>query len=111
MKERMKEPHTKGVAIHGVPESCGVGRKAGFEALTGAHAGTVLSREIRLSRAPTLLSKAEGNMDGVANARRRSALRGRRPVARVEPSCARTGRSFVCRVDMAGWAASGRQKP
>ena len=42
----MKEPHGEGVAIHTDPESCGVGRKALFEALTGAHVGQPLSREI-----------------------------------------------------------------
>jgi len=58
----MKEPHIEGVAIHDDPESCAVGRKAGREALTGACAGAVLSRENRLSRAPTPLTEAEGDM-------------------------------------------------
>jgi RNA-directed DNA polymerase len=58
----MKEPHIEGVAIHDDPESCAVGRKAAREALTGACTGAVLSRENRLSRAPTSLSEAEGNM-------------------------------------------------
>lgn len=104
----MKEPYTKGLANHGDPESCAFSRKVEREVLTGAHAGTVLSREIRLSRAPTLLCEAEGNTKGVANARRCSALRGRRPVARVETSCARTGRSLDCPAYVACWAASGR---
>lgn len=42
----MKESDTEGVANHGDPESCEFGREAGGEALTGACAGTVLSREI-----------------------------------------------------------------
>lgn len=42
----MKEPHTEGVANHGDPESCVDGREAVGEALTGARAGRVLSREI-----------------------------------------------------------------
>ena len=58
----MKESHIEGVAIHDDPESCAVGRKAGREALTGACAGAVLSRENRLSRAPTPLTEAEGDM-------------------------------------------------
>lgn len=104
----MKEPYTKGLAIHGDPESCAFCRKTEREVLTGAHAGTVLSREIRLFRVPTLLSEAEGNTSDVVIARCRSALRGRRPVARVETFCARTGRSFDCPANMADWAASGR---
>ena len=57
----MKESHIEGVAIHDDPESCEASRETGHEVLTGAHTGSVLSREIRLSRAPTLLSEAEGN--------------------------------------------------
>jgi hypothetical protein len=60
---------------------------------TGARAGRVLSREIRRSRAPTPLSEAEGQTLVAESARRRAALRGRRPRARTEPFCARTGRS------------------
>src|SRR5260370_35224578 len=93
MEKGMKESNIEGVAIHDVPESCADVRKGGGEALTGVHAGRVLSREIRSSGAPTLLSEAEGNTLAVANARRRAALRGRRPLARVESLWARTGRS------------------
>jgi len=42
----MKEPHRKGVAIHPDPESCASSRKDAGEALTGAHAGWLLSSEI-----------------------------------------------------------------
>ena len=41
----MKELHGEGVATHTGPESCGVVRKDGVEALTGVRAGRVLSRE------------------------------------------------------------------
>ena len=57
----MKESHGKGPASHPDPESCVDGRKAGGEALTGAHAGQPLSCEIRQSGVPTLLCEAEGN--------------------------------------------------
>jgi RNA-directed DNA polymerase len=57
----MKESHGKGPASHPDPESCVGGRKAGGEALTGAHAGQPSSCEIRSSGAPTLLSEAEGH--------------------------------------------------
>lgn len=42
----MKELYGEGVASHTGPESCGGGRKAIAEALTGVRAGRVLSREM-----------------------------------------------------------------
>src|SRR5215470_5488587 len=56
----MQESHGKGPASHPDPESCADGRKAGGEALTGAHAGQPLSCEIRQTGVPTPLSEAEG---------------------------------------------------
>jgi RNA-directed DNA polymerase len=41
----MKEPHGEGLATHTDPESCGAACKGGVEALTGARAGQVFSRE------------------------------------------------------------------
>lgn len=43
----MKESHTQGLASQGNPESCAANREGSGEALTGAHAGGVLSRENR----------------------------------------------------------------
>src|SRR5262249_50080066 len=62
----MKESHREGPASHPDPESCVDGRKAGGEALTGAHAGQPLSCEIRPSGVPTLLTEAEGHTAGGA---------------------------------------------
>jgi hypothetical protein len=42
----MKESYGEGLATHTGPESCAAGREAVGEALTGARAGPVLSREI-----------------------------------------------------------------
>jgi hypothetical protein len=42
----MKEPDDEGLANHIGPESCADIREDGGEALTGVHAGWVLSREI-----------------------------------------------------------------
>src|SRR5206468_5987628 len=56
----MQESHRKGVAIHPDPESCMASREAAIEALTGAHAGRVLSCEIIATGVPTSFSKAEG---------------------------------------------------
>lgn len=57
----MKEPHIEGVATHDDPESCATAREGRSEALTGARAGSVLSRENRQSGTPTQLLYAEGN--------------------------------------------------
>ena len=45
----MKEPYGEGRTSHPDPESCAVARKGASEALTGAHAGQVFSREITFS--------------------------------------------------------------
>ena len=62
----MKESHGEGPASRPDPESCVAGRKAGGEALTGAHAGQPSSCEIRSSGVPTPLSEAEGHTEGGA---------------------------------------------
>ena|SRR5437870_5791693 len=46
----MKESYGEGLATHTGPESCGVARKGGVEALTGVRAGRVLSRERHIHR-------------------------------------------------------------
>jgi hypothetical protein len=46
----MKESYGEDVASHTDPESCTVAREGGCEALTGACAGELLSREIILVR-------------------------------------------------------------
>ena len=71
----MKESHRKGVASHPDPESCVASRKAAIEALTGAHAGRVLSCEIIASGVPTSYHVAEGNTAGGASASRPWTLR------------------------------------
>jgi RNA-directed DNA polymerase len=57
----MQESYGEGPASRPDPESCGNGRKAVAEALTGAHAGQPSSCEIRSFGVPMLLPKAEGN--------------------------------------------------
>lgn len=57
----MKEPYREGLASHSGPESCDGHRKGAGEALTGARAGWVLSREKNSSRVPTISEHAEGN--------------------------------------------------
>lgn len=92
----MQESYIEGLASHDDPESCVGSREGAGEALTGACAGTVLSRENYTPRVPTQLNHAEGNTGSPVFARDDLTLRGRRPVACTEPSRARTGRSHGC---------------
>ena len=104
--------YVEDLASHDDPESCVVIREGGGEALTGESAGRALSRVKLTSRVPTLWRKAEGNMAWRAKASTMPALRGPRPLACTEATCAGTGRSL-------GWPlphfwrrpASGRVYP
>lgn len=89
----MRESHVGGVANHDDPEPCIGAVRAQVKRGTGARMGWVLSREMHYSGVPTPLSEAEGNTIVVVIARCRPTLRGRRPHARTEPLCARTGRT------------------
>jgi len=71
----MKEFHVKVLAKHYDPESCAVDRKVNSEALTGAHAGRVLSSEIRCNQGADAVGLAEGNMRMRAMASTFSTLR------------------------------------
>jgi hypothetical protein len=104
----MRKPYIEGLATHDDPESCAVVRKDAGEALTGVHMGGPLSREIKIPGVPTLFLEAEGNTGGAAIARHRLTRRGRRPSARVEPSCTGHGRSPDRPSRMARRAAPGR---
>ena len=104
----MKELHAEGLAIHGDPESWSYCREAEGQALTGAHASWPSSREINQSEVPTAFNQREGNTrDGATRVIERP-LRGLRPHASVEPSCARTGRT-TDRPQVALRAAKGRR--
>ena len=93
----MKESYGEGLATHIGSESCGGGSNAMAEALTGVHAGQVLSREILFNfGVPTLWDSTEGNIGYIAIARCIRTLRGRRPCACMETFYAGTGRSHVC---------------
>lgn len=90
----MKESYGEGLASHPDPESCGLIREGGVEALTGARAGWPSSHEITGTlQGADVFPGTEGNTDPVANARRDRALRGLRPHACTETPCAGTGRS------------------
>src|SRR4030095_8292914 len=89
----MEESRIEGLATHDDPESGVIFREGGGEAKDRGTCGPGIEPRNQSSRAPTPLSEAEGHTYRSENARRGAALRGRRPRARTEPLCARTGRS------------------
>ena len=92
----MKESPRKGVANHPDPESCVASREAAIEALTGAHAGRVLSCEIKVLQRADGVSLSEGYISGGALVSPPRTLRSQRPCACMETPRARTGRSQRC---------------
>jgi hypothetical protein len=58
----MRESYREDLASQPGPESCGGGREADAEALTGVHAGQPLSCEIKPFGVPTPFVDAEGNI-------------------------------------------------
>jgi hypothetical protein len=108
----MRESYVEGVANHDDPEPCIVAREGAGEAWDRGTFGPGIEPRNQSFRAPTLLADAEGHTHRTENARRGAALRGRRPRARTEPLCARTGRSPRSPVAMASRRdASGRPRP
>ena len=99
----MQESYREGVANHPDPESCGGRREAPAEALTGAHAGRLVSREITQTRVPTPLPGAEGHIAERGSASSRRTRRGRRTLACVETPCAIGGRSRGCPMTDGKW--------
>lgn len=90
----MKKPYGEGVASHTDPESCVVSRKAGREALTGAHVDGVSSREIPRNQDADAVYSA-GRQHWWARYREHPLdLRGQRPPICMEPPRARTGRPY-----------------
>lgn len=99
----MEELHVEGVATHDDPEPCIGPREGAGEAWDRGTYGQGIEPRNQHSGAPTPLSEAEGNTHRTESARRGAALRGRRPHARTEPLCARTGRSPRPLTTMASW--------
>src|SRR6188508_2148941 len=100
----MEESYRKGLANRPDPESCVASREAAIEALTGAHAGRVLSCEIIATGVPTSFRMAEGNIGGCVIASVRRTLRSLRPQACMETPRARTGRPHRRRPPKRRWA-------
>ena len=92
----MEEPYDEGIASHIGPESCAGGGNVMGEALTGVHAGRVLSRE-RIHGSGRRRCWLGRKTISVTSLRRdvSRAPRGRRPRARMETPRMRTGRSHL----------------
>ena len=67
MTQRRRNSHIEGLATHDDPESCGHAREDVLEALTGAPAGRVLSREIEILPGAEVVCVAEGNTRDAAS--------------------------------------------
>src|SRR5439155_18420432 len=103
----MKESYGEGLATHADPESCGAACEGGVEALTGARAGRVFSRERTLLRDADAVRRSGGTIRHLDTARDGGVPRGQRPRARTETPRTRTGRSPGCPQQWLPWAASG----
>ena len=79
----MQESYNEGLANHVGPESCVGDPRGRSEALTGVHAGRLLSLENSIVQGADAVVGAEGNIAGGVIASRQRALRGRRTRARV----------------------------
>ena len=104
----MKEPYGEGVASHTDPESCTASREAGREALIGAHAGRVLSREISGNQDADAVYSAERQHWWARYREHSLDLRGQRPLTCMEPPRARTRRPYQCPTRSCERAGRGR---
>ena len=97
----MKVHYEKEVANHSAPSHAlspvradGVGNPHAWErSVDRGDAGRALEPRKQAFGVPTLLSEAEGNIEQRVFASVARTPRGRRPRARIEAPCARTGRS------------------
>ena len=64
MRKGMREPYVKDLASRGGPESCVGDPRGRSEALTGVHAGRVLSLENSIVQGADAVVGAEGNIAG-----------------------------------------------
>ena len=91
----MKEPYEKGIAIRSAPSfareavRCPVKRKQGYR-WAGYRASKICNRDA------DAVTTAEGNTPRSDSASSWAVLRSRRPQARLETPCTRTGRPRRC---------------
>ncbi len=87
----MKEPYEKGIANHSAPSFAWRAARHTTKRKQG-HRWAGYRASKNCNRDADAVVKAEGNMARNANASSGSILRSRRPQARLETSCTRTGR-------------------
>jgi hypothetical protein len=88
----MREPYVEDLASHGGPESCVGDPRGRSEALTGVHAGRLLSLENSIVQGADAVVGAEGDIAGGVIASRQRALRGRKnPCTCASSSCREPG--------------------
>jgi hypothetical protein len=104
----MKELYGEGLASRTDPESCVVSRETGREALTGAHADGVLSREMTGNQDADLVYSWGRPRWWVRHREHLPDLRGQRPPVCMEPPRARTGRPWQCPTRSRGRAGRAR---
>ena len=91
----MKEPYEKGIANHSALSFApGIARCMAKRKQGHSRAGYRASK--KNNRDADAVDKAEGNTAGNVNASSLSVLRSRRPHARLETPCTRTGRPRGC---------------
>jgi hypothetical protein len=91
----MKEPYEKGIANHSTPSFAVYAVRRTSKRKQGhRRAGYRASK--KNNRDADAVDKAEGNTAGNVNASSLSVLRSRRPHARLETPCTRTGRPRGC---------------
>jgi RNA-directed DNA polymerase len=102
----MKESYGEGLASHTDPESCVDSGKAGHEALTGAHAGGVSSREIlRNQSADAVCTSGRQRREMRQREYHSNSARSETPACMETPR-PRTGRPYQCPTgnsERAGW--------
>ena len=87
----MKESYGEGLASRPGLESCADSCETVREALTEAHVGQVLSREMDGTQSADVVHNSEGNTSESDKASDSWTLRGHRPCACMETPRARTG--------------------
>ena len=91
----MKESYGEDLASHTDPESCTVARKDGREALTGACAGELLSREITMVRGADALP-VSGRLHPVLRQGKRYGNLARSQNLRMHRNTSRENREIPC---------------
>ncbi len=110
----MREPYGEGLASHTGSESCAWNsRKAAREALTGAQAGRVLSREMYLNQSVDAVGSSGRQYRRMRKCQYPSDSGRSETPACLATARARTGRPQQCRtrsIERAGWKRSPKQE-